>query len=131
MTPYVNQTVGNIAAENPASLRVFERVGIDYCCGGKLPLAEACEQANVDLPKVLEMIEEAEQGLQEPERQWTDATAGELIAHIVGKHHAFVRSEIPRLEGLLVKVNGRHGSAHAELAEIQELFVAVAQELQA
>jgi regulator of cell morphogenesis and NO signaling len=131
MTPYENQTVGNIAAANPASLRVFEKFGIDYCCGGKLPLQVACERANVEMEKVLAMIQEQEQSRsKQAERQWTGASASELIAHIVDKHHAFVRNEIPRLEALLVKVNGRHGSSHKELAEIQDLFVAVAQELQ-
>lgn len=132
MTSYANDTVGNIAAGIPASARVFEKIGIDYCCGGKLTLPAACEQANVPLEKVLTMLQELEQSqTEQPARQWNEATATELIAHIVQKHHAFVRSEIPRLEVLLIKVNGRHGSSHQELARIQDLFVAVAQELQA
>lgn len=132
MTSYANETVGNIAAGKPASVRVFEKIGIDYCCGGKLPLAAACERANVPLEKVLAMLQELEQdGAGQPARQWNEAKATELIAHIVQKHHGFVRTEIPRLEALLVKVNGRHGNSHQELAQIQDLFIAVAQELQA
>lgn len=38
-----NQTVREIAINNPATVRVFENFGIDYCCGGKRPLEEACE----------------------------------------------------------------------------------------
>lgn len=132
MTSYANETVGQIAAGVPASVRVFERIGIDYCCGGKITLALACEKANVPLEKVLTMLEELEQGHSEsPARRWNEANAIELITHIVQKHHAFVRNEIPRLEALLVKVNGRHGNSHQELATIQGLFGAVAQELQA
>ena len=41
------QTVREIALENPASIRVFESFGIDYCCGGRKPLAEACEAITV------------------------------------------------------------------------------------
>jgi len=132
MTSYANETVGNIAAGIPASARVFEALGIDYCCGGKLMLAAACKQANVPLENVLTTLQELEQSQSgKPARQWIDAAAAELIAHIVQKHHAFVRIEIPRLEALLVKVIGRHGSSYQELPRIQDLFLAVAQELQA
>ncbi len=131
MTKYENQTVGNIAAAWPATLRVFESVGIDYCCGGKLTLQQACERANVTVGSVLAMFDEAKRSATEPARQWNDAPASELIAHVIDKHHGFVRREIHRLEALLSKVNGRHGAAHPELARIQELFMAVAQELQA
>jgi regulator of cell morphogenesis and NO signaling len=131
MTSYANETVGNIAAAIPASTRIFEKLGIDYCCGGKLTLAAASERANLPLEKVLTMLQAIEQSQPEqPDRQWNDATATELITYIVQKHHSFVRSEIPRLEALLVKVNGRHRSSHQELAHIQDLFGAVAQELQ-
>ncbi len=33
--------VREVAAKYPATLRTLEALGIDYCCGGKLPLAEA------------------------------------------------------------------------------------------
>ena len=130
MTSYANRTVGNIAATQPASLRVFDRLGIDYCCGGKQSLEEACASANVAADKVLDMLADAARNSAEPEKQWTAASARELIGHIVSKHHGFVRAEIPRLEKLLEKVNGKHGSAHPELSQIRELFIALAQELQ-
>src|SRR5207237_5469436 len=97
----------------------------------KLNLPVACERVNVPLERVLTMLQAIEQSQPEQsDRQWNNATATELITYIVQKHHSFVRSEIPRLEALLVKVNGRHGSSHQELAHIQDLFGAVAQELQ-
>lgn len=131
MTAYANEMVGRIAAQNPASVRVFEKLGIDYCCGGKLPLRESCEQAKIPLEEVVALLEEIENRPADGDRDWSQAAAAELVEHIVGKHHAFVRSEIPRLRKLLVKVNERHGASHSELAEIQELFEAAAEELQA
>ena len=125
-----NQTVGSIAAASPASLRVFERTGIDYCCGGKQSLQQASETANIPVEKLLAMIADAEHGPSVPERQWNEAPARDLVAHIVRTHHAFVRTEIPRLEALLQKVTGKHGSAHKELTEIHETFSALAEELQ-
>lgn len=131
MTSYAEQMVGNIAAANAATLRIFEANGIDYCCGGKLSLEQACSRAHVEIGTVIAALEALDrQPVAQPEKNWNDASASELINHIVEKHHSFVRAEIPRIEALLVKVNGRHGAAHPELGRVQELFGAVAQELQ-
>src|ERR1035441_8397486 len=35
------RTIGEIAAEFPASVRIFEKYDIDYCCGGRISLADA------------------------------------------------------------------------------------------
>jgi regulator of cell morphogenesis and NO signaling len=131
MTTYENQTVGTIAAEKPASVRVFEKLGIDYCCGGKLPLERACEKAGVSFEQAVALLDSLGADSAANDRNWNEAPAGELIAHIVHKHHGFVRREIPRIEALLGKVKNRHGAAHPEVADIETLFLAAAQELQA
>jgi len=130
MTSYENQTVGKIAAENAASLRVFEKLGIDYCCGGKLPLSKACERAGIPLSDALALLNEAQHGGGGSDRDSTKASADDLIHHIVDAHHGFVRREIPRIQALLSKVNNRHGATHPEIAQIESLFLAAAQELQ-
>ena len=60
---------------------------------------------------------------------WAGASAGELIGHIVGRHHSYVRSESPRLITMFDKVVSRHGQDHPELASIRDLFSALTQEL--
>jgi len=130
MTSIENKTVREIAIENPATVRIFESLGIDYCCGGRRALGEACERAHVALPEVLEMISKAGSQSGSPERdQWSDAPLGDLIQHIVSRHHSFVRQEVPRLEALLEKVVKRHGDVHPELCSIQAFFSALGQEL--
>ena len=42
MPTITEKTVREIALESPSSIRVFEALGIDYCCGGKKPLSDAC-----------------------------------------------------------------------------------------
>jgi regulator of cell morphogenesis and NO signaling len=123
-------TVAEIAMEHPSSVRVFETLGIDYCCGGKRSLGDACARAALDVKRVLELLEKAdrESQVQEP-ANWSDKGLAELIAYIVEKHHAFARQEIPRIEALLSKVVAKHGPTHAELQEIDQLFRAIAQEL--
>ena len=36
------KTVREYALEIPAATRIFEKLGIDYCCGGGKSLADAC-----------------------------------------------------------------------------------------
>ncbi|MBZ5607192.1 MAG: iron-sulfur cluster repair di-iron protein [Acidobacteriia bacterium] len=132
MTLTTEKTVREIAIENPATVRVFESLGIDYCCGGRRPLSEACERANVPVTQVLELIAKTQPDSQPSGKdEWADATLASLIEHIVTRHHGFVRQEVSRLEPLLAKVGNKHGDTRPELRSIQELFSALSQELMA
>ena len=55
----LTKTVREIALEQPSSIRVFERFGIDYCCGGRKPLTEACAASQLDVDEVLAALESA------------------------------------------------------------------------
>jgi len=124
------KTVREIATENPASIRVFEALGIDYCCGGRRNLSEACASAGIDTGRLLNLLAEAACDAEPPvSGEWVNKPLGDLIAHIVDTHHAFVRSETPRLEAMLSKVAAKHGPAHPEIPRIEHLFTAIGQEL--
>jgi regulator of cell morphogenesis and NO signaling len=126
----MEKTVREIAVECPASVRVFETLGIDYCCGGKKSLRDACTSAQVPLERVMELLSNAANTLAGPDDAvWSTAPLDNLTTHIVQKHHRYVRQEIPRLDLMLAKVADKHGAAHAELSEIKRLFAAIAQEL--
>lgn len=130
MTPDINQTVREIAINNPATVRIFESLGIDYCRGGKRRLHEACLRANIPVAHVLNLLADVNPELISPEEKgWADASLPELTEHIVARHHSYVRREAPRLEVLLDKVVGRHGADRPELFSIRDLFSAVYQEL--
>lgn len=130
METSTEKTVREIALETPSSIRVFESLGIDYCCGGKKPLSDACSSAQVDVVRVLELLERAAAGSLEPDAgEWREKPLRAIVAHILEKHHAYVRQETPRIEALLGKVAAKHGPAHPELIRIQQLFSAIAQEL--
>jgi regulator of cell morphogenesis and NO signaling len=123
-------TVGQIAAAEPASVRVFESLGIDYCCGGKRGLADACSRIGVSVDEVIARIAEAGQTIHAyTPTLWAEAPLTTLIRHIVERHHAYIRAETPRIQMLLEKVITRHGAAHPEIAQIRDLFTAAAQEL--
>lgn len=122
-------TVGQLVAENPSRARVFERVGIDYCCGGKTPLEAACREKGLDARTVAAMLDisaEINTG------RFADAqamTLSQLADHIEATHHAYLRRELPRIEGLVGKVVRAHGERHPEVLQVATVFAAFVEEL--
>ncbi|MEO8503420.1 MAG: iron-sulfur cluster repair di-iron protein [Acidobacteriota bacterium] len=106
--------VGELAAAAPAAIRVFQRHGIDFCCGGKLPLQEACDRHQVPFSALKGELEAALAPSPEG-TDWNHEPLGTLIEHIVSRYHDDLRHELPRLEAMAAKVNERHGPRHPEL----------------
>lgn len=130
MSAIAEKTVRELALESSCATRVFERLGIDYCCGGDKSLDEACQVANLSVEQVQQELDNAKQESQKIlDRNWQREPLSELIAHINATHHKFVRSEIARITPLLAKVCGVHGKNHPELLHIQTVFRGLAQEL--
>jgi regulator of cell morphogenesis and NO signaling len=123
------QTVREIALEQPSSIRVFEHYGIDYCCGGRKPLAEACAAGQIEVDAVIAALESAAIDPAPAAEDWPRKPMEELVAHIVGTHHSYVKRELPRLAVLAQKVVNRHGETHAELPVIQSLLAQLDEEL--
>ena len=118
----LTQTVREIALEQPQSIRVFERFGIDYCCGGRKPLAEACAERHIAVDSVVAALEAAAGDNAPLPADWTQAPLGNLIGHIVATHHAYVKSELRRLAVLAQKVVNRHGDTQAHLPAMQKVL---------
>ena len=117
------RTVKEYALAIPAATRIFEKLGIDYCCGGDKTLADACAKAGVALDDVLASLEtNASSEETSTGKDWQTTSQAELIAHIVEKHHAFTREELKRLDALLAKVCTVHGQNHPELFLLQDQF---------
>lgn len=126
-----SKTVRELALEIPGATRAFEKLGIDYCCGGSRPLIEACEAAGVSVDQVLASVEQ-EHGShkQYEEPNFLTATLAELVDHIVEKHHVFTKTEIERLRLLIEKVVNAHGQNHPDLAQLCSLFATLGAELE-
>lgn len=125
-----NKTVREIAIEYPAATRVFEEAQIDYCCGGKIPFAEACAARGVDQNAIRQKIETAvAAGPVSPAGFPEQMSTSQLISHIIDRHHTFTRVEIARLAPLMSKVCRKHGNLHPELFQIAENFDKLAGEL--
>ena len=123
------QTVREIALENPTSIRVFEKFGIDYCCGGRKPLTEACAVNNIDVNEVIAALEVAEGGAPAAGNDWARKSLAALSSHIVATHHEYVKTELPHLAQLAQKVVNRHGADRPEIPVIQAKLAEVSEEL--
>jgi regulator of cell morphogenesis and NO signaling len=117
--------VADIVTERPGTARVFERLGIDYCCRGRRPLRDACVAAGLDTEAVA--IELA--GADDPDTSPPPGDVAGLIGHIVATHHTSLRRELPRLDDLMGRVVAAHGARHPEVLEVARMLAALADEL--
>lgn len=131
MAVMTERTVRELAVENPAATRIFEKLGIDYCCGGNQSLQQACERAKISIDQVVDSLEMAEESARAAKQvfDWQREPLSDLIAYIKNTHHKYTREEVVRLTALLQKVCSVHGKNHPELLEIQGLFAGLGQEL--
>jgi regulator of cell morphogenesis and NO signaling len=126
-----DQTVRQLVNEYPAIIPVFQRFGIDFCCGGEKSLAEACKNSHVTPQIVLDAFEAAKKltTARATEQDWNQQSLTDLTAHLVNTHHVYVRNESARIEKLLSKVPDKHGARHPELFQVRDVFTALAAEL--
>ena len=125
------KTVREITIEIPGATRVFEKMGIDYCCGGAKPITEACQSAGVTIEEVALSLEQSEARGEAlaGSKDWMSESLASLITYIHDKHHVFTRDELGRIEPLLAKVCSVYGEKRPELLQIQALFDGLKREL--
>ncbi|MBI3492569.1 MAG: iron-sulfur cluster repair di-iron protein [Acidobacteria bacterium] len=122
-------TVGEIVATDFRTAGVFETFGIDFCCGGRRSLADACRTAAADPAAVIRALN----ALPPPATVDDDVTRWpleRLIDHILVTHHAYVRSALPAIARYLEKLHEIHGARHPELTRIATIFEQVIGDLE-
>src|SRR6478672_3716457 len=123
--------VGQLVADRPSRSVLFERLGIDYCCGGKRPLRDACARKGLDPEGVLrELTSYDEVAATENEIEWANAPITALTDHVVATYHASLREGLPRLSLLIEKVARAHGEKHPELLRLREVFASFQSDLE-
>lgn len=126
----IDDQVGDLVTRRPALSRVFERVGIDYCCGGKKTLSEACRAKGIDPQALLAQLEAS--ALTCGDAPVVDAAAmslTELANHIEKTHHEYLRTDLPRLDMLTKKVAAVHGDTEPRLHQIRKTFLMLVEEM--
>lgn len=119
------RSVADLVQSVPGAARMFEQLGIDYCCRGKQSLRDAVAQTTIPLERVVERLQQADET---PPPAPLDA--GELCEYIVRHHHSFTRDALRRLEPLANRVTLTHGDKHPELRRVRLLLAELAHDLE-
>lgn len=126
----VDRSLAELVLERPSAARVLERLGLDYCCGGRRSLREACADRDLDTETVAVFLEHELDPVGLEARDWLSAPIADLCAHIVEEHHGRLRSELPRLSELAERAASVHGEVRPQLHDLRHEFEGLRAELE-
>lgn len=126
------RTIGQLVTEKPSRSLFFERLGIDYCCGGGITLEEASSKKGLSADQVLQDLErfDAERSQAGRETDWSKSGITQLVDHLLEVHHTYTAEALPRLGALVDKVARVHGENHPELNQVQRVYGELRAELE-
>lgn len=123
-------TLGEIVTSNFAAAEVLKTYDLDFCCGGKRSLREACDEKKLDTEEVASLLAESiTSRTATPTHRFENWTIPFLIDYVVNEHHAYTRKVLPELEGYLQRVCKVHGMQHPELKQIHWYFEKLQEEM--
>jgi regulator of cell morphogenesis and NO signaling len=127
-----NTKVAEIAAESLAAIRVFQKHGIDFCCGGQRPLSDVCAGKGITEDALIRELTEAMAGPSADNTDWNTASLRSLMTHIVDKHHAYLKAEFPRIQAWLDKVYSKYADQDpASIGVLPGMYEALRSEIEA
>ncbi len=106
--PSLSTTLSDLAVTLPGAVRVFHRHGLDFCCHGRISLADACQKAALDPMGILEELHAEERSEEQPFERWDERPIEELIDHILARFHEKHREDLPPLVAMAQKVERVH-----------------------
>jgi regulator of cell morphogenesis and NO signaling len=129
MTITETTTIAEIASALPASVRVFQRHNIDFCCGGKKPIGAVCREQGLNFVDITSAIEASRGAVDSDTHDWLQEPLGNLTSHIVTTYHQPLREELPRLQGMAVKVARVHGGRAPYLGRLDTIVAELSADL--
>lgn len=124
-----DETMGQIAVKDLRKAAIFKKYGLDFCCGGKKTVREACAEKGLDTSKVEQELRDAERQQGERPVGYNDWSLDFLADYIVQTHHNYIRESMPGLRAYSQKVSRVHGGRHPELKAIYQLVEEIHDEL--
>jgi regulator of cell morphogenesis and NO signaling len=119
---YSEISIGEIVAADFRAAEIFKKAGIDFCCGGKKSLANACNEKSVDPALIEEQLKVLKNVQVSQNQNFNEWELSFLIDYIVNTHHKYVLNTLPELVLYTQKIASVHGSHHPELIEVADLF---------
>lgn len=124
-------TISSLVLDHPSCAAVLQERRIDFCCSGGMTVSQACAARGMDPEPVFAALEAAARSRVEPADDPRNLETGELVAHIVSRHHAYLRSALPFLVPLASKVARVHGDHDPRLRDLQAEFFELREALDA
>ncbi len=122
-------TVGEIVANDFRAASIFKKSGIDFCCGGKQSIDDACREKGIDPSGLEKQIIELQLAPLSSSQKFNEWELPFLCDYIVNTHHKYVLKTLPELMFYTQKIADVHGEHHPELIEIASIFSQVNDEL--
>ena len=89
-----NKSVGEIVKLDFRAADVFSSYGIDFCCGGKISVADACINAKTKESIVIGALENLKSQQGTAVHDFDSWDLGFLADYIIHTHHQFVSKSI-------------------------------------
>ena len=124
-----DETLGQVAAKDLQKAEVFKKYGLDFCCGGKKTVREACEEKGLDFEEITNELELAGKTSAAGTLPYNDQNLDFLADHIVNTHHGYIKKMLPEIRTYAFKVANVHGTRHPELPAIWKLTEEINAEL--
>jgi regulator of cell morphogenesis and NO signaling len=121
-----DRTVGEFVAEDYRTASVFERYGIDFCCGGKVSLAETCQERGIDPAAIIREIEAVKNEPLERNQNYAAWGLPFLSDYIINTHHGYLNENTAKIAVYANKIAEVHGTHHPEVIEIARIFDRIA-----
>jgi regulator of cell morphogenesis and NO signaling len=129
ITITADTTVGAIVAADFRTAGVFESHGIDFCCGGKIPLAEVCGEKGLDPATLLQEITAAQSAPANRSHNYGAWALPFLADYIVNTHHTYLNENTEQIAAYTQKIAAVHGAHHPEVIEIAAIFNTIATDM--
>lgn len=126
---FENLPIGEIVADDFRTSSVFTDFGIDFCCGGKQSVQDACDELGIDVLILKGKVDEVKEAPLNQMLNFKDWEPGFLIDYIKNVHHTYVRKTLPELLFYTDKIANVHGEKHPELHKIASDVQKVSDEL--
>lgn len=124
-----NITIGEIVAADFRAAAVFEKHGIDFCCGGTVPFAAICTRNGLDPAAITEELEAAKNRPSDRSQNYSSWALPFLADYIVNTHHVYLKENDDQIAAYARKIAGVHGAHHPEVIRIAEIFNRIAADM--
>jgi regulator of cell morphogenesis and NO signaling len=118
-----NNSVSDMVRNDYRIADVFKKWGINYCCGGDMPLKDVCESKQLNEGEVRADIEKALKKVHISNKvEFEEWPIDFLIDYILFVHHAYLKQTLPALKNNVVSYISSHKKKYPYLVPVQEAF---------